>query len=164
MSKRGNGTSERKERTPLQSDCTRNTQSFLHTRANKVSLRLYNCTGIFSKLRAKLCDWAVRPARAGCYSWAELSFSISCFVAYKIACQPTHHTAQGAFQLHRKRHSLNTKEEFSAMLDTPSTLPLPPLIKVAIHQKGLHAMIISDIASELGTMGHGRTTFWEPLI
>ena len=31
-------------------------------------------TGFLSQLGAKLRDWAVRPVRAGCYSWAELSF------------------------------------------------------------------------------------------
>ena len=31
-------------------------------------------TAFFSQLRAKLRDWAVRPVRAGCYSWAALSF------------------------------------------------------------------------------------------
>ena len=30
------------------------------------------CTGISSPSRAKLRDWAVRPARAGCYSQAAL--------------------------------------------------------------------------------------------
>ena len=31
-------------------------------------------TGFLSQLGAKLRDWAVRPVRAGCYSWAALSF------------------------------------------------------------------------------------------
>ena len=30
-------------------------------------------TGFLSQLRAKLRDWAVRPVRAGCHSWAALS-------------------------------------------------------------------------------------------
>ena len=29
-------------------------------------------TVYLSQLRAKLRDWAVRPVRAGCYSWAAL--------------------------------------------------------------------------------------------
>ena len=31
-------------------------------------------TGFLSQLRAKLRYWAVRPVRAGCYSWAALWF------------------------------------------------------------------------------------------
>ena len=31
-------------------------------------------TGFLSHLRVKLRDWAVRPVRAGCYSWAALSY------------------------------------------------------------------------------------------
>ena len=31
------------------------------------------CTGISSQIRTKLCDWAVRQVRAGCYSQAALS-------------------------------------------------------------------------------------------
>ena len=39
------------------------------------SLRLLShvCTGCLGKLKAKLCDWAVRPVRVGCYSWAAPS-------------------------------------------------------------------------------------------
>ena len=34
---------------------------------------LFVCTESWSHWRAKLCDWAVWPVRAGCYSWAALS-------------------------------------------------------------------------------------------
>ena len=35
------------------------------------------CTGILSQIRTKLLDWAVWPARDGCYCQAELSFNDS---------------------------------------------------------------------------------------
>ena len=40
------------------------------------SLRLLShvCTGCLGKLKAKLCDWAVRPVRVGCYSWAAVLY------------------------------------------------------------------------------------------
>ena len=37
------------------------------------SLSWLGYTGFLSQWRAKLCDWAVRPVRAGCYPWAALT-------------------------------------------------------------------------------------------
>ena len=42
-------------------------------------------TGFLSQLRAKLRDWAVRPVRAGCYSWAAL-YLIDSKTLYKTIC------------------------------------------------------------------------------
>ena len=39
----------------------------------KGSRTQFGLTGISSHLGAKLRDWAVRQAEAGCYSWAALS-------------------------------------------------------------------------------------------
>ena len=38
-----------------------------------MNLNLHYPTGILSHLGAKLRDWAIRQAGAGCYSWAALS-------------------------------------------------------------------------------------------
>ena len=42
-------------------------------RERRISLARQGISGILSQIRTKLLDWAVRQARAGCYSWAVLS-------------------------------------------------------------------------------------------
>ena len=45
---------------------------FIHD-MKKSNDRLTNRYRVLESLKAKLRDWAVRPVRPGCYSWAALS-------------------------------------------------------------------------------------------